>query len=363
MITPQTRDEAAAALRDLRPRRVVGAMTKLAIADGQSATPSATAIDARDSDCLTTRHLTRIVEYSPADMTITVEAGLTLDALSESLAANNLRLPLDPPSFDGRATIGGILAAADSGPLRHLHGGPRDLVLGMSILQFDGTRIRSGGRVVKNVAGYALHRLLVGSWGRLAMIETVTLRLRPRAESLRLVSLAPRDAVQAESWTAAILAGNTRPAFIEWLRDTANANAEGPALELIVGYEDFVEAADWQAAELARTLPARILSTDEASAAYLRLRDWGASANIRAAMPGHNLHRIFDDPSLRRVALQAHAAPGALLARANRAEQQPLITAIRAAGGHVLAPLHAATTSHPALRARLARALIAEAGA
>src|SRR5207244_4044972 len=138
---------------------------------------------------LRTTSLNRLVAFSPADLTITVEAGMTLQQLDATLAPHRLRLPLDPPDYNGRATIGGVLAANDSGPLRLAHGTAREHVIGMSMILADGTLIKAGGQVVKNVAGYDLHRLFVGSHGSLGMIATVSFKLKPRAEALRLVEL------------------------------------------------------------------------------------------------------------------------------------------------------------------------------
>src|SRR5207245_4432817 len=88
-------------------------------------------------------------------------------------------LAIDPPDRGG-ATIGGILATADAGPLRHRYGAPRDLVLGMTVVLSDGAVARSGGKVIKNVAGYDLAKLFCGSFGTLGLIASVNLRLHPR---------------------------------------------------------------------------------------------------------------------------------------------------------------------------------------
>src|SRR5262245_29252667 len=125
---------------------------------------------APNSDRMSTRSLNRVVEFSPADLTITVEAGITLRQFDEILRPHRLRLPLDPPDYDGRATLGGVLASNDSGPLRLAHGTAREHVIGMSMVLADGSLIKAGGKVVKNVAGYDLHRLFVGSYGSLGMI-------------------------------------------------------------------------------------------------------------------------------------------------------------------------------------------------
>jgi glycolate oxidase FAD binding subunit len=130
----------------------------------------------RIGDELTASALDRILEHDPGDLTCTVEAGLRLSQLEATLAASGQRLSLDPP---GDPTVGAVVARNFSGPLRHRFGAPRDLVLGATLVLADGTVASSGGKVVKNVAGYDLARLVCGSEGRLALIARVSFRLHP----------------------------------------------------------------------------------------------------------------------------------------------------------------------------------------
>ena len=120
--------------------------------------------------------LDRILEHEAGDLTCTVEAGVRLSALRDAVAPAGQRLALDPP---GDPTIGACIAASYSGPLRHRYGTPRDLVLGVTLVLADGTITSSGGKVVKNVAGYDLGKLMCGSRGTLALIGRVSLRLHP----------------------------------------------------------------------------------------------------------------------------------------------------------------------------------------
>ncbi len=128
---------------------------------------------------VSTERLNRVVEYAPANLTITVEAGLSLATLQETLATGGQFLPLDPP-FADRATLGGILAANSSGPRRLGYGAARDLVIGTRVATTAGTVTRAGGRVVKNVAGYDLNKLYIGSLGTLAVLVEVGFKLAPR---------------------------------------------------------------------------------------------------------------------------------------------------------------------------------------
>lgn len=125
---------------------------------------------------LVTDGLDHVLEHEAGDLTCTVEAGIRLSALQETLAPAGQRLSLDPP---GDPTVGACLASRLSGPLSHRFGTPRDLVLGVTLVLGDGTVASSGGKVVKNVAGYDLGKLVCGSEGRLALIARVSLRLHP----------------------------------------------------------------------------------------------------------------------------------------------------------------------------------------
>ena len=122
--------------------------------------------------------MNRALAYDPRDLTLGVEPGITFAELSKILAAENQFLPLAPP-YSERATIGGILAANVASPLRQFYGGPRDFVLGMEFVTGYGQQAKSGGRVVKNVTGYDLHKLLIGSLGTLAAITRINFKTFP----------------------------------------------------------------------------------------------------------------------------------------------------------------------------------------
>jgi glycolate oxidase FAD binding subunit len=133
----------------------------------------------RDADEveLSTAGLDRVLEHNAGDLTAILQAGVPLARAQELFAAEGQMLALDPP--DSGATIGGVVATADSGPLRHRYGGVRDLVIGVTVALSDGTVARSGGKVIKNVAGYDLAKLVAGSWGTLGVILEVVVRLHP----------------------------------------------------------------------------------------------------------------------------------------------------------------------------------------
>ena len=136
---------------------------------------------------LSLRRLDRVLEHAAGDMTVTVEAGCPFDSLQLAVGEQGQRLALDP-LWPSRATIGGILATGDSGALRWTYGAARDLVLGMTVALTDGSLARSGGKVVKNVAGYDLPKLMTGSFGTLAVITQATFRLHPLPETVHTLS-------------------------------------------------------------------------------------------------------------------------------------------------------------------------------
>lgn len=127
---------------------------------------------------ISTRGLDGLLEHNAGDLTAVLEAGVPLAEAQEAFAPAGQMLALDPPD-PGRATIGGVVATADSGPLRHRYGAPRDLVLGIRVALADGTLARAGSRVIKNVAGYDLAKLFAGAFGTLGMIVEVIVRLHP----------------------------------------------------------------------------------------------------------------------------------------------------------------------------------------
>jgi glycolate oxidase FAD binding subunit len=163
-----TYEDFAARLHDAeQPIRIVGGRTK--IGWGR----------ASEAEEVSTAGLDRILEHNEGDLTAIVQAGVPLARAQEKFAEAGQMLALDPPDLGG-ATIGGVVAAGDSGPLRHRYGAARDLVLGVAVALPDGTVARAGGKVIKNVAGYDLAKLFAGSFGTLGAIVELAVRLHPK---------------------------------------------------------------------------------------------------------------------------------------------------------------------------------------
>jgi glycolate oxidase FAD binding subunit len=201
--------------------------------------------------------LDRVLDHQAADMTVTAEAGCSLAMLQKTLARAGQWLPLDPPRCE-RTTIGGLVAANLSGPLRASQGTVRDLLLGLTVVGAGGVVVRSGGRVVKNVAGYDLPKLFIGSYGTLGVIVEATVKLRPVPEQEELVSVRFDRLKDAGSAVKAVAASDLIPNAVELL-DGAGASGAGlaagspaPGGVLVVGFDGVREQVDWQRAELAR---------------------------------------------------------------------------------------------------------------
>jgi len=230
MLQPASEEELAAAVRECaarkRPLHTIGGGTKLH--HGPAPAPEA------ETACLL--GLGRITAHEPGDLVVSAQAGMRLADLQAALAPHRQWLPLDPPCAG--ATIGGILATHGSGPRRLGYGTMRDLVLGLRVAGADGRVTRSGGRVVKNVAGVDLHKLHIGAFGTLGVIVEASLRLRPLPEvsaaavfpcgsfeeALRLlleIGASPMRPVALEAHDGRAIVGleGSRPVYERHLRD------------------------------------------------------------------------------------------------------------------------------------------------
>jgi len=201
--------------------------------------------------------LGRLLDHEPGDLTATVEAGITVEAFQTTLGSRGQWLSLDPPDA-GRATVGGVLATNACGPRRHLYGTARDLLIGVTVVTADGSVVKGGGKVVKNVAGYDLPKLFIGSYGTLGVIVEATVKLRPLAEQEELMSVRFDRLKDAGAAVRAVAASDLIPNAVELLDGVAaggaGVTAGSPAAGgvLVVGFDGVREQVDWQRAELAR---------------------------------------------------------------------------------------------------------------
>ncbi|MDQ2790775.1 MAG: FAD-binding oxidoreductase [Pseudonocardiales bacterium] len=181
-----------------------------------------------------TNRMDAVLAHAAGDLVVTVQAGLPMGALQRALARHRQRLALD--SDNPAATIGGTIATAASGPLRYRYGAVRDLLIGITVVLADGTVTRSGGKVVKNVAGYDLGKLYTGSLGTLGVITEAVFRLHPLPEESRWITVPAPDAARAATAVAAIRGSQHDPVAIEVDRGAPGAPVRvGIAVEGVAG--------------------------------------------------------------------------------------------------------------------------------
>jgi glycolate oxidase FAD binding subunit len=184
--------------------------------------------------------LAGVVDHQAADMTVTVEAGCRLDVLAAALGTAGQWLPLDPPA-PARTTVGGLIAADLSGPLRAAHGRVRDALLGIHVVAADGALVRGGGRVVKNVAGYDLPKLHVGALGTVGVVVEATFKVGPRPPCEEAVVIAARTATVALELARAVLDSDVVPHWLEVTGPGGLAEGPGDGAAVAVGLAGIAE--------------------------------------------------------------------------------------------------------------------------
>jgi glycolate oxidase FAD binding subunit len=269
---------------------------------------------------LSTRGLNRVLAHEHGDLTATIEAGATLREVNVALSKQQQWLPLDP-SFAGDATIGGILATNDSGPLRHRFGTPRDLVIGTHVASADGLLAKSGGQVVKNVAGYDLSKLLAGSFGSLAAIVSATFKLSPLPAMSRTLIVRAPGADDLHRLVREVLASQLEPIAFE-IQVSMNAQPVPPpggsdSLSLALRFASVPAAVDAQFATALALTALKSVTTatleGDNEAAFWRdhnARPWATpGAVVRASWLPANVDALIAE-------LKAGATPMHLIGRA-----------------------------------------------
>jgi glycolate oxidase FAD binding subunit len=271
--------------------------------------------------------LSGIVEHNPGDFTLTVRAGTPLAEVQQALALHRQWLAVDPPwgsglNAAGSGSIGGLVARGLSGGYRHRHMGVRDQLIGLSLLRSDGVEAKAGGRVVKNVAGYDLMRLLCGSWGSLGLISSVTLRTQPIPPARRglLVGGSFEDLAALVGW---LVSSSLTPERIDWWSaPLAAAAGLGEEPQLLIGLasvsatslREQVQTIGMHTALACREVEAAAL---EGLLAHGRGQpDPGATGVaapawlLRLAVPGDRVAVLLARPELRGMAVELAAASG-----------------------------------------------------
>jgi glycolate oxidase FAD binding subunit len=235
---------------------------------------------------VSTAGLNRIVEYAPEDLVVTAEAGMRLADLQAALGAHGQRLAFDPPDA-AHATIGGLVASNDFGQRRVRYGGIRDLILGVRIVRADGALVRGGGKVVKNVAGFDLPKIVVGSFGTLGAIVAATFRLHPVPETARMVAARGCSAPDLAAAARAAAEAQLEPAVLLAVR-------EDGAYTVALVFEGFASGVDEQTRraveELGRLgLAAEAVTPEERARIHAAHGQARAHGDVRvkiAAVPG-----------------------------------------------------------------------------
>jgi glycolate oxidase FAD binding subunit len=243
---------------------------------------------------LSTRRLNRIIAHQHGDLTVAVEAGAGLADVNRALAQHGQCLPLDPP-FADRASVGGILAANDSGPLRHRYGTPRDLVIGVELVTTDGIIAKSGGRVVKNVAGYDLAKFVAGSFGSLAAIVSATFKLAPLPADSKTLVVEAADFDALGLIVRAVMASQLEPlAFEVRVPDVVGAELGPPSRpgqrrplrpSLLLRFASLPAACDAQVEQARKLAPLRECAMETLDGAHER-EAWEAHSRSVWEAPG-----------------------------------------------------------------------------
>jgi glycolate oxidase FAD binding subunit len=311
---------------------------------------------------VSTAGLNRVVDYPARDMTITVEAGIRMDRLAATLAAERQCLPIDV-SDPQVATVGGVIATAWSGPRRYGYGTPRDYVIGITAVDGRGIVFKGGGRVVKNVAGYDFCKLLTGSLGTLGVISQVTLKIKPLPTNSALVVCDVRDWATTEQLLSGLVTSAATPAAIELLVGphwTDNGQlglaTAGTLARLAVGLEGTAAEVEWMIDQLTKewleagVTATHVVSSDRAAALWTDLAAFSSSPDsplvIKASVPPSRSidfvrHVLAIDSQ---ASIQAHAGNGIVVARFSKFESADVTRALigrlqpaaSVVGGHVV---------------------------
>lgn len=278
---PESAEEMAAALGEIRDNITVGGNFTKSRWGGpvSSSAPR-----------LSTAKLNGVLEYEPRDLTISVQAGMRWADLTAQLAANRQMIPLDPP-YAATATVGGIVAANQSGPRRRLYGTARDLVIGMRFATMEGKLVQSGGMVVKNVAGLDMGKLMIGSWGTLAVIVSVNFKLIPMDKVTRTFLQSFPSAADALAERSRILRSVLQPAAVDLLNPAAAARIGKQGWLLAIGTGGSQALVDRYSRELPQSTAldgdaerAFWNSVEDFSAAFLADHERGAIVRVSTAL-------------------------------------------------------------------------------
>jgi FAD/FMN-containing dehydrogenase len=258
--------------------------------------------------------LDRVLEHAPEDMTATVEGGITLGQLQEQLGRHGQWLPIDPPNAES-VTISHILNANCSGPRRFGYGTIREHLIGIKVVLADGRIIKAGGKVVKNVAGYDLCKIFVGSQGTLGVIVEASFKLRPLPAAEQFVQARCDSLAHAADLLDAVLESELMPVVLDLHNlstpNSTSGHSEGPgSIYLVLGLAGTKEEVQWQ---LAKSME---LGFIEKSDLYYERIFWspqaGGTVHSRSTLPSRLIQTLGE---LGAVSFVARAGNGAIVYR------------------------------------------------
>ena len=262
---------------------------------------------------LSTARMNEVIEHVPGDQVVRVQSGLRLGDLQERLSGSDQMLGVDPPEREAGATIGGIVAANSSGPRRYKYGTIRDLIIGITVVLYDGTVAKAGGKVVKNVAGYDLSKLFTGSLGTLGVITEANFRLHPLPEAARTLAVGVESPQAAQEAAQAIIHSQVEATVVELRWDDVSKTVSVLLESIPSGVEAKVEAATFLLQPFGEV---RTLSDDENISPS---GDAGETV-LKISAPPNELAGVLDSvlgAAGRRdvkVTITGHAASGVTLA-------------------------------------------------
>ena len=284
--------------------------------------------------------LDALVDHQPANMTLTAQAGMSVTAVQAAAAGSGQWLPVDPP-LPAATSMGGLIGANLSGPSRYSQGTVRDLLIGVAVVTADGSVAKSGGRVVKNVAGYDLGKLYCGSLGTLGVIVEATFKLRTSPEARAAVHITCGDVAGAQALLERILKAPLEPSCIELL---TRLPADGSGCVVVVGLAGAMEDVAHQSAALGALVEAgerlERLEEDEAGAVLVELRDSRAvgegflrlKISVLPTRLAAFITALEDESRSAKLAMavQAHAGNGIIHVRVERPDDSGLQESARA---------------------------------
>lgn len=287
-ITPESIDELHEVVAVHETVLPVGQQTKRPLSDHVRAT------------LVSLRNVCGVIEYEPSEYTFTAWAGTTLKEIATVLADRNQYLPFDPPLVDSGATIGGTVAAGLSGPGRFRFGGVRDFIIGASFLSGDGHEIHSGGKVVKNAAGFDLPKMMVGSLGRLGILTRLTFKVFPKPSATRTLTLRCNDLADATT-KIAVAAGH------RWELDAIDYRPSTQTIHLRIAGP--AEVNDAIAKDIVARWPREVRAADDAASFWsnvtsLKFGPIVAKVPVTAGI----LHRLQDFDATAHVSTAANVA-------------------------------------------------------